>query len=60
VEADRQLEPQVFKFLTRWSENLTVWRTWRWYWMLHVSFSNVVVVDPRSIERRHHLFEERL
>ena len=33
-------------------------RTWAWYWMFP---SPTLSVDPRSgIERRHHLFEERL
>ena len=33
-------------------------RTWAWYWMFP---SPTLSVDPRSgVERRHHLFEERL
>lgn len=35
-----------------------VGRTWGWFWLLP---SPTLSVDPRSgVERRHHLFEERL
>ena len=58
-EADRQLQlagVQVPHALV--VKYLQLGRTWAWYWMFP---SPTLSVDPRSgVERRHHLFEERL
>lgn len=58
-EADRQLQLSGIQVPDALAVKYPqLGRTWAWYWMFP---SPTLSVDPRSgVERRHHLFEERL